>query len=188
MEFPTIDHYNLAIKQELTGLVLDGQEVPVVYKNPEVEVAVKDVPSIVFFRHKLIPDLSRSSNDYMNADITYDLDGEKDSVERKKYPEPFNILYTIRYYFRLEQHASILMTHVLRSLPRTGFITTLGQDYDFFLEEAPKLLGTGYKDFGEVDTEREFSEQLMYSLEAVIDMYDSEFTKLTKELPTLSFE
>lgn len=191
MDVPTLDEYNLAIKQKLEGLILEDEngidkKVPVNFANPELEFQVKEVPSIIIFSSEMVLDTTRWTNDSIITDIQKDENGNPDSILELKYPEPYNIFYTFRYYFRYQVDGNVILTHILKKFPRVTYLEVRNEKYDMLYEgQADPMVG--YKTFGEQKVKREFIKQVQYKLEALLDLNESgKRKKLVKESPILN--
>jgi hypothetical protein len=186
-EVPTINDYNLALYNKLVNKTktvtnddgdsytegfaeINEEDILVTYKNPEAEFRVKQVPAIVLYRHKIMYDPSRDTNDsmvYVNSWI--DDETPKDVVKRD-YPVPFNIFYSVEFYFKREFISPFISQYIMSKLPKRGVLKINGQTYGIDLEEAPSLTDFGYKTFGEMGTKRESNERLLYKLEGELDL------------------
>ena len=191
MDIPTLDDYNLAIQQKLKGLELTREnntikEVPVYYGNPEPEFRVKEVPSIVFYNSELVIDTSRWTNDRMITDIEKDMENNPDSILELNHPEPFNIIYFFRYYFKYQEDGNIILAHILNRFPRVSYLEINNDKYDIFYEgQADPMVG--YKNFGEQSEKREFVKQVQYKLEALLEVDNLGVRKkVAKEVPRLN--
>ncbi|MBO8161152.1 MAG: hypothetical protein H0Z24_05900 [Thermosipho sp. (in: Bacteria)] len=186
MQIPTLDDYDLAIQQKLKGLIVKNKEVPVYYMNPEHEFKIKEVPCIVFYRVGLVRDLSRWSNDKVIYDVITDTDNNPIEAKYKAHPEPYNIFYVVRYYYRYHRDGIILFNHIMTTFPRASYLDILDMQYDIYFDSFSNP-SSGYKDFGIQDKKREFVEQITYRLEALLDLSQQEGqVKFVQDTPIIN--
>ena len=191
MNIPTLDDYNLAIQQKLEGLKIIGdnniiKDVPAYYGNPESEFKIKEVPAIVFYSSEMVVDTSRWTNDRLITDIEKDEENNPDSILELNHPEPFNIIYFFRYYFKYQEDGNIILAHILNRFPRVSYLEINNDKYDIFYEgQADPMVG--YKNFGEQSEKREFVKQVQYKLEALLEVDNLGVRKkVAKEVPRLN--
>lgn len=191
MIIPTLDEYNIAIQQRLKGLILEDEngvarEVPVYFANPEPEFQVKEVPSIVIFSSEMVLDTSRWTNDVIITDIRKDENGNLDSLLELNNPEPYNIIFTFRYYFKYQIDGNVILMHILKQFPRVSYLDVKGEKYDIIYQNQADPM-FGYKTFGEQGERREFVKQVQYKLEALLDLNDlGRRKKVVKESPIIN--
>lgn len=175
MYVPTLDDYNEAIKKKLQGLYLVGkngvkEEVKVYFQNPEVEIQVKELPSIVIYQSNIVLDTSRWDNNIYYGNVKRNDSGVPISITEFRAPEPYTIFYTFRYYYEYMQDGTVIFHHILKRFPRITYIEVKGQKYDMFYEGGSNP-NVGYKDFGALK-KREFVNQVTYKLEALLSIDD----------------
>lgn len=188
-DVPTINDYNFSLFDKLTTAQrtrtdengdefteyiaeINGQEVVVTYRNPDVEFRVKKLPAIVLYRHQMVYDVSRENNDSLQYVENWrdEANDEPLDIIDRDFPEPYNIFYSIEFYYKKEYDASFILQYILSKLPRRGMLEIKGEKYNIDLEEAPNLPDFGYKTFGKGEGKEENREQLLYKIEGELDL------------------
>lgn len=172
-----------ALINKLKGLIIEGEEVPVLYINPEKEFVISKYPSIVIYRSGVYPDNYRWTNDKFYDNLTFSEDGTPLSVDEREAPIPYNLYYGIRIYYKYQEDGARLSTYINSVLKRGAFVEIGGDKYDIVFVSYKNPNAT-YKDFGEQreKDDREFVEQYLYRLEIELDIAQRTTKKLSKEL------
>lgn len=172
-----------ALVKKLRGLVIDNEEVPVLFVSPEKEFVTSKLPSIVVYRSGVYPDNFRWTNDKFYDNITFNEDGIPISVDEREAPIPYNLYYGIRIYYEYQEDGAKLSTYINSVLKRGAFIEVGGDQYDIVFVSYKNPNAT-YKEFGEQkeNKDREFVEQYLYRLEIELDIAQRTTKKLSKEL------
>jgi len=172
-----------ALINKLKGLIIEGEEVPVLYISPEKEFVISKYPSIVIYRSGVYPDNYRWTNDKFYDNLTFSEDGTPLSVDEREAPIPYNLYYGIRIYYKYQEDGARLSTYINSVLKRGAFVEIGGDIYDIVFVSYKNPNAT-YKDFGEQreKDDREFVEQYLYRLEIELDISQRTTKKLSKEL------
>ena len=172
-----------ALINKLKGLIIEGEEVPVLYISPEKEFVISKYPSIVIYRSGVYPDNYRWTNDKFYDNLTFSEDGTPLSVDEREAPIPYNLYYGIRIYYKYQEDGARLSTYINSVLKRGAFVEIGGDKYDIVFVSYKNPNAT-YKDFGEQKEkeDREFVEQYLYRLEIELDIAQRTTKKLSKEL------
>lgn len=172
-----------ALINKLKGLIIEGEEVPVLYINPEKEFVISKHPSIVIYRAGVYPDNYRWTNDKFYDNLTFSEDGTPLSVDEREAPIPYNLYYGIRIYYKYQEDGARLNTHINSVLKRGAYVEIGGDYYDIVFVSYRNPNAT-YKEFGEQKEkeDREFVEQYLYRLEIELDISQRTTKKLSKEL------
>ena len=172
-----------ALINKLKGLIIEEEEVPVLYVNPEKEFVISKYPSIVIYRAGVYPDNYRWTNDRFYDNLTFSEDGTPLSVDEREAPIPYNLYYGIRIYYKYQEDGAKLSTYINSVLKRGAFVEIGGDKYDIVFVSYKNPNAT-YKDFGEQreKDDREFVEQYLYRLEIELDISQRTTKKLSKEL------
>jgi hypothetical protein len=123
-------------------------------------------------------DLSRWENneDYFDNAVL-DEDGNPISIDTRKHPEPWSILYTVKTIYEHQMDGVLLNDQILRLFTRGGFITINNVDYSVEQLSAG-LWGSQYKDFGRVeDGERKFQETYSYRVDILFEIAERSSVK-----------
>ena len=168
-----------ALINKLKGLIIEGEEVPVLYISPEKEFVISKYPSIVIYRSGVYPDNYRWTNDKFYDNLTFSEDGTPLSVDEREAPIPYNLYYGIRIYYKYQEDGARLSTYINSVLKRGAFVEIGGDKYDILFVSYRNPNAT-YKDFGEQreKDDREFVEQYLYRLEIELDISQ----RITKRL------
>ncbi len=160
-----------ALINKLKGLIIEGEEVPVLYISPEKEFVISKYPSIVIYRSGVYPDNYRWTNDKFYDNITYIVDGIPISIDEREAPIPYNLYYGIRIYYKYQEDGARLSTYINSVLKRGAFVEIGGDYYDIVFVSYRNPNAT-YKEFGEQKEkeDREFVEQYLYKLEIELDI------------------
>ncbi|AEZ50542.1 hypothetical protein F400_gp095 [Bacillus phage BCD7] len=179
----TEEELDLAFMQKLTGLIINGEEVPVHYFNPDLDVEEKVLPKIVFFRDTPFPDYSRLLTDDVEDNHVFDAEGKLIAVDRRQAPEPWSVMYNIRLYYEFQQDGVKILQHIRRRLPlRRAELLVKGQLYPVEYQGA-RVWGAQYKDFGETkEGKREFNDSLIYKVDFQLDVYDRVTHSITHDI------
>ena len=172
-----------ALINKLKGLVIEGEEVPVLYINPEKEFVTSKHPSIAVYRSGVYPDNFRWTNDRFYDNITFNEDGIPTSIDEREAPIPYNLYYGIRVYYKYQEDGARLSTYINSVLKRGASIEVGGDQYDIVFVSYKNPNAT-YKEFGEQreNEDREFVEQYLYRLEIELDIAQRTTKKLSEEL------
>ena len=172
-----------ALINKLKGLIIEEEEVPVLYISPEKEFVISKYPSIVIYRSGVYPDNYRWTNDKFYDNLTFSEDGTPLSVDEREAPIPYNLYYGIRIYYKYQEDGARLSTYINSVLKRGAFVEIGGDKYDIVFVSYKNPNAT-YKDFGEQreKDDREFVEQYLYRLEIELDISQRTTKKLSKEL------
>lgn len=183
-QVPKIDDYNLALRNRLLEIMIDGNEVPVYFANPEEEFSPETIPCIVLFMQGMNYDPFRVNNDIIQEDV---YDGENKLVAKTQiqYPTPWNFIYTVRYYYEYKIDGNELLQSISEKLPKYTFLEVLGTDYDLELLSVNIPEQKGFK----VTEERKFFGQFTFKLEAELENRDTVKTEVkvsTKPVSVIS--
>ncbi len=172
-----------ALINKLKGLIIEGEEVPVLYINPEKEFVISKYPSIVIYRSGVYPDNYRWTNDKFYDNLTFSEDGTPLSVDEREAPIPYNLYYGIRIYYKYQEDGARLSTYINSVLKRGAFVEIGGDKYDIVFVSYKNPNAT-YKDFGEQreKDDREFVEQYLYRLEMELDISQRTTKRLSEGL------
>lgn len=172
-----------ALINKLKGLIIEGEEVPVLYINPEKEFVISKHPSIVIYRSGVYPDNYRWTNDRFYDNYVYTGDGTPTTVDEREAPIPYNLYYGIRIYYKYQEDGAKLSTYINSVLKRGAYVEIGGDHYDIVFVSYRNPNAT-YKEFGEQkeNEDREFVEQYLYRLEIELDIAQRTTKKLSKEL------
>jgi len=172
-----------ALINKLKGLIIEGEEVPVLYINPEKEFVISKLPSIAVYRSGVYPDNFRWTNDRFYDNLTFNEDGKPISVDEREAPIPYNLYYGIRVYYKYQEDGAKLSTYINSVLKRGAFLEVGGDQYDIVFVSYKNPNAT-YKDFGEQKEkeDREFVEQYLYRLEIELDIAQRTTKKLSEWL------
>lgn len=171
-----------ALISKLRGLVIDGEEVTVLYINPEKEFVTSKYPAIAVYRSGVYPDNRRWTNDKFYDNEVRNEDGII-SLDERDAPIPYNLYYGIRIYYKYQEDGAKLSTYINSVLKRGAYIEIVGDKYDILFVSYKNPNAT-YKDFGEQreNEDREFVEQYLYRLEIELDIAQRTTKKLSEEL------
>lgn len=160
-----------ALINKLKGLIIEGEEVPVLYINPEKEFVIFKHPSIVIYRSGVYPDNYRWTNDRFYDNLAFNEDGTPLSVDEREAPIPYNLYYGIRIYYKYQEDGAKLSTYINSVLKRGAYVEIGGDLYDIVFVSYRNPNAT-YKNFGEQKEkeDREFVEQYIYRLEIELDI------------------
>ena len=172
-----------ALINKLKGLIIEGEEVPVLYINPETESVTSKHPSIAVYRSGVYPDNYRWTNDIFYDNLTYNEGGLPTTVDEREAPVPYNLYYGIRIYYKYQEDGAKLSTYINSVLKRGAYIEIGGDKYDILFVSYKNPNAT-YKNFGEQreKEDREFVEQYLYRLEIELDISQRTTKKLSEEL------
>jgi len=172
-----------ALINKLKGLIIEGEEVPVLYISPEKEFVISKYPSIVIYRSGVYPDNYRWTNDKFYDNLTFSEDGTPLSVDEREAPIPYNLYYGIRIYYKYQEDGARLSTYINSVLKRGAFVEIGGDKYDIVFVSYKNPNAT-YKDFGEQreKDDREFVEQYLYRLEMELDISQRTTKRLSEWL------
>ena len=170
-----------ALINKLKGLIIEGEEVPVLYINPEKEFVISKHPSIVIYRAGVYPDNYRWTNDKFYDNLAFNEDGTPLSVDEREAPIPYNLYYGIRIYYKYQEDGAKLSTYI-NSVLKIGAYVEIGGDYYDIVFVSYRNPNATYKEFGEQKEkeDREFVEQYLYRLEIELDIAQ----RTTKKLST----
>ena len=183
----SFEEIDRAIYEKLTGLVIDGEVVPVNIYQPDLDLEDANLPMIVVFRSYESQDTRRmiSYNEIRDsAVILTDDDGNEypDSFAIRDEPEPWNIYYTIRLYAAYHQDMNAMKWHFRKAFPKVAYVEIKGVKYDVF-HVTFDLNWSGLREFGKMEEgKREMVEQYLIRLEASLDLSDRRTVKTAKEL------
>ena len=171
-----------ALINKLKGLIIEGEEVPVLYINPEKEFVTSKHPSIAVYRSGVYPDNYRWTNDRFYDNLAFNEDGTP-LVDEREAPVPYNLYYGIRIYYKYQEDGAKLSTYINSVLKRGAYIEIGGDKYDILFVSYKNPNAT-YKNFGEQreKEDREFVEQYLYRLEIELDISQRTTKKLSEEL------
>ena len=172
-----------ALINKLKGLIIEGEEVPVLYISPEKEFVISKYPSIVIYRSGVYPDNYRWTNDKFYDNLTFSEDGTPLSVDEREAPIPYNLYYGIRIYYKYQEDGARLSTYINSVLKRGAFVEIGGDKYDILFVSYRNPNAT-YKDFGEQreKDDREFVEQYLCRLEIELDISQRTTKRLSEGL------
>ena len=172
-----------ALINKLKGLIIEGEEVPVLYINPEKEFVTSKHPSIAVYRSGVYPDNYRWTNDRFYDNLTFSGYGTPLSVDEREAPIPYNLYYGIRIYYKYQEDGAKLSTYINSVLKRGAFVEIGGDKYDIVFVSY-KIPNATYKDFGEQreKDDREFVEQYLYRLEMELDISQRTTKRLSEWL------
>ena len=172
-----------ALINKLKGLIIEGEEVPVLYINPEKEFVTSKHPSIAVYRSGVYPDNYRWTNDRFYDNLVFNKYGTPLSVDEREAPVPYNLYYGIRIYYKYQEDGAKLSTYINSVLKRGAYIEIGGDKYDILFVSYKNPNAT-YKNFGEQreKEDREFVEQYLYRLEIELDISQRTTKKLSEEL------
>lgn len=172
-----------AIINLLRGVKANGEEVPVIYINPEKEFVIAKYPTIAVYRAGIYPDNWRWTNDKFYDNISFDEEGNPISIDEREAPIPYNVYYGIRIYYQFQEDGMEINSQLLYILRRGAYVEIDGIKYDLEYVSYRNPNAT-YKDFGEQkeNEDREFVEQYMYKLEVELDGAERVSKHLAKEL------
>lgn len=185
------EEIDAAMIQAFSGFRIDGKKVPVIYYSPDVDLAKQKKPSIILYRTSPFYDAARASNDRIKDNYQVDETGNLLSVDIRKYPEPFSVMYTVKTLYEYQQDGVALQMHLSTKFLKgsSDFISIKGQEYDVsFLTGG--LWGSQYKDFGATkDGDRDFQDTYSYRVDALIDVHPRQTVKVAKEfIPNLDMK
>lgn len=177
-----ISQCDKALIEKLKGLIIDGEEVPVLYINPEEEFVNSKLPSIVVYRAGIYPDNFRWINDKFYDNLR-ELENGVYVVDEREAPIPYNIYYGIRLYYQYQMDGVKLNTYINTVLNRNAYVTIEGNKYDlvFVSYKNPEVT---YRDFGTLEKKepREFVEQYLFRMEIELDINPRITKKLSEEI------
>jgi hypothetical protein len=179
----TLDELDLAMRNKLRGMSIDGNAIEPKYYSPDVDFIDAIPPAIIYYRSGQNPDPSRYSEDRVRDNPIYDADGNLLQYDVRNAPEPWSITYNVRTISEYKSDLPKMARHIMLKFPqRFSFITVKGVDYDVdFISH--NLPGANYKDFGKTEEgSKEFSEQFLLRVNVLLDMSERETAKLVKEV------
>lgn len=172
-----------AMITKLSGLSIDGKEVPVIYITPEREFRPSVLPTIAIYRAGVYPDNRRWTNDKFYDNPSFRDDGSLQTLDEREAPIPYMIYYAIRIFYEYQEDGARLNSFINTVLKRGAYAEIGGECYDivFISYRNPEIT---YKDFGEQkeNEEREFVEQYLYKLEIELDVANRQTVGVSKEL------
>jgi hypothetical protein len=176
------EEVDTAMFEKLSGCIIDNKEVPVTYYSPDVDLTELAKPTIVLYRTPPFPDNSRWQQDEVRDNYIYDENNTLVSISRRKPPEPWSILYTVRTVYEFQQDGVLLNRFLYRKFPRGSFISVKGIGYDVSYAGG-SLSGSGYKDFGKTEKgKKTFGETYNYRVDILLDIHERESTKVVHEV------
>lgn len=181
-----LEPLDIAIATKLSGLSVDGQTVPVQYRNPEEEFSPSSLPVIVIYRTGSVSAKQRICTDKF-YDNYVEENGNLISVDVRNAPIPIDVLYIIRPYYEYQQHGVLLTSHILKTFPPTpspSFVTIESVDYDIVFNShyTPGSWGQEFGEFKQKQDTRKFYEQFMYYAEIDLDVFTRTTVKTVQEL------
>lgn len=178
----TIEQYDKAMLDKLQGLVIDGEEIPVIYISPEQEERDSKLPCITVHRAGAYPDQYRWQNEVVYDNEIYDEEGKLVQLDERERPHPYSIYYGVRANYQYQEDGMIMNTHIHKCIPRGSTVTIDGYVFDMEFVSYKNPSAT-YRDFGESKAKdrREFSEQYLYKIQGALDFSMRETKKVVTE-------
>lgn len=178
----SFEEVDFALKQHLSGCVIDGKEIDPIYYTPDVDLVKVDLPSIVFYRNQPFRDNSRWKQDEVRDNFVYDDSGNLIQIDLRNPPEPWSILYVVRTMYKYQQDGVELNRFLFKKFPRGSCIVIKGVEYDVELVSS-NLGGSQYKDFGRVEGgTRRFYETYTFRVDILLDIYDRKTVKTVQQV------
>jgi hypothetical protein len=171
----SFEEVDTAMFDRLSSCIIDGKSVETTYYSPDVDLEELDTPSIVLYRTSPFRDLARWKNETIRDNYKYDVEGNLVSLDKRKFPEPWNVLYTVKTLYEYQTDGVALNDYILRAFSRGDFITINDINYDVDLTSSG-LWGGQYKDFGRTQDgiARRFQETFAFTVRVWYDIYTRE--------------
>lgn len=166
----SIAQYDIALMDKLRGLIIDGEEVPVLYISPEKEERDSKLPCITIHRAGVYPDQYRWQNEVVYDNQTYDEEGNLVTVDIRERPHPYSLYYGVRINYEFQEDGMYMTQHIHNKLRRGSSVVIDGYSFDIEFVSYKNPSAT-YKDFGELKAKekREFTEQYLYKIQGALD-------------------
>lgn len=179
----SFEEVDTAMFHLFSNIKVKGKKVKTIYYTPDIDLEKAEAPSIVVYRTNPFLDVSRWNNNGQFIDNpVYDSAGNVIQRDVRTPPEPWSILYSVKILYEQQLHGVHMNDQILRLLPRGGYITIKGVNYDIEQTSAG-LWGTQYKDFGKVeDGKRRFQETYTYRVDILLEIGESRSVPTVKEV------
>ena len=178
----SVEQYDIAIIDKLRGLMIDGEEVPVLYISPDKELRDSKLPCITVHRAGVYPDQYRWQNELYYDNEVYDEQGNLVTVDVRERPYPYSLYYGVRINYEHQEDGMYMTQHIHKALRRGSYVVIDGYlfDIDFVSYKNPSAT---YKGFGEakIRDRREFTEQYLYKIQGALDFNDRETKQVVTE-------
>lgn len=177
-----------ALIKKLSGLKVEDEmgqlrDVPVLYINPEKEFQISEYPTIVIYRQGIYPDPVRWTNDKFYDNPVYDENGDLIRIDERDAPDPLNVYYGIRLFYKYQMDGVMLNQHLMSKLRRGAYLEVEGYQYDVIFVSYRNPEAT-YRTFGDLDENkpREFYEQYLFKVEVELDNAERETVPVSKQI------
>lgn len=188
----TMEELDMAFAETLKGCMIDGEEVPVHYFMPDMDIEEKKAPLIIFYRNGTYADMSRYQNDKVKDNAVYE-DGKLLAYDVREAPHPVNVTYQVKTVYEQQIHGSFFQAFFARNFPRDFYITVKGINYRvdsmdqvggrYSSRVGGAYDGAQYKDFGRMEEgEREFGDIFNYRVEVYQDIHERKQVKVALEV------
>lgn len=172
-----------SVKSSLSGLMIDGKEVPVYYADPEKEFVKEEYPFFALTRAGAYPDEQRWDNDPLTYNYVYDTNGNVKQFTERPNPIPYNVFYMVRLYYDYNLDGVVMNTHIMKLWSRGSYVTIGDDQYDVIFVSYKNPNST-YREFGKFkeNDPKQYIDQYLYKLEINLET-GTEVTVLTTQQP-----
>lgn len=185
----SFEEVDLAFADRFRDIIINGKPVNIVYYSPDVDLnELKDLPAICIYRKQPFRDVSRWNNHHEYLDSPeYDEYGNLVAISKRKFPEPWAILYGLRVVYDMQIDGVELNNQILRKVERDDIIRIKGYPYLIELETAG-MWGSQYKDFGRIeDGRRRFNERYDYRIDVWLEIGERKRVKTVQTIGVRPF-
>ena len=180
----SFEEVDLAFAERFSNIIINGKPVAVTYYTPDVDLlSVDKLPVIAIYRTNPFRDVSRWNNNHEYVDSPeYDERGNLVSVNTRRFPEPWAVLYGLRVVYESQQDGVELNNQILRRVSRDDVINIKGYNYLIEMETAG-MWGSQYKDFGRIENgRRRFQERYNYRVDIWMEIDERKNVKTVQQV------
>jgi hypothetical protein len=168
------EEVDTAFAEMFSDLQIDGKTVPISYYSPDLDLETLALPSLVFYRTDPYLDENRWVTDDIRDNEQYDVNGKLVSVDVRKAPEPWSVMYSLRAYYEFTQDGNAIFRYMAKKLPKGAYITIKNIGYDVILMHGG-MFGSGYKNFGQMSEGKRMQiGDYTIKIQVYLDIYDRE--------------